>query len=392
MLIFFFLPFFSSLIWSGAASAEAPRPPREATWETRFTLSYFDTTENFTSNGRETLLNGGEYTNLLGDFRFTYDWQPDWRFYASLNIVRADSALASNSGVNELMAGAQKWYEAGKFDIAVEGEFVYPVWRVDEASDAPLLGEGAMRAKGGSWAFLPLGKIKPFAYVGFEYRDEGRASVIPYNLGVKGRIQRIWVQGELRGYERIIDDKDSGNIVERLNNAAFLQMADSGSTRYYAINPSYSELAMEAGTRFGDWGLFAGAAYSVNGKNTAAGWTGYGGVAFSPKAMHRPNERRDEIFDPRNERYDENVFRESSPNIPPPAEEPAAPEFSEQIPPEPSAPPSDSPRSAAPPEVTEPPPKVEMQLQLRRVKKKPKTSKKLQNMMNDTEKFLEKGK
>jgi hypothetical protein len=108
--------------------------------------------------------------------------------------------------------------------------------------------------------------------------------------------------------------------------------------------------------------------------------------------MHRPNERRDEIFDPRNERYDEKVFRESSPNIPPPAEEPAAPEFSEQIPPEPSAPPSDSPRSAAPPEVTEPPPKVEMQLQLRRVKKKPKTSKKLQNMMNDTEKFLEKGK
>ena len=100
MLTFFFLPFFSSLIWSGAASAEAPRPPREATWEARFTLSYFDTTENFTSSGRETLLNGGEYTNLLGDFRYTYDWQADWRFYGSLNIARADSALASNAGVN----------------------------------------------------------------------------------------------------------------------------------------------------------------------------------------------------------------------------------------------------------------------------------------------------
>lgn len=413
MLIFFLLPFFANL-FSTMAFAEAPRTPREGTWETRFTLSYFDTTENFTSSGKQSLLNSGEYTNLLGDFRFTYDWQPDWRFYSSVNVARADSSLSSNSGINEIMVGAQKWMEAGKFDIAPEVEFVYPMWRVNEDSDSPLLGEGAMRLKAGSWAFYPMGQVKPFAYIGFEYRDEGRAKVIPYSFGVKGRVQRFWVQGEVRGYERIIDDEDAGNNVRKVETATFLQDADSGSMRYYSINPSYSELAVEGGTRFGDWGLFAGFAYSVNGQNTASGWTGWGGLTFSPKAMHRPGEKRDETFDPRGERYDENVFRESSPSMPQadPAPESDQPSFNEA----PTAPPAsgsfgdedssvESPRSAAPPEITAPPPKVDMQLELKRVvkkakpkpkpkpkPKKPKTSKKLKNMLDDTESFLEKNK
>lgn len=410
MLIFFLLPFFASL-FTISAHAEAPRVPREGTWETRFTLSYFDTTENFTSSGKQSLLNRGEYTNLLGDFRFTYDWQPDWRFYSSINMARADSSLASNTGVNEIMFGAQKWMEAGPVDIAPEAEFVYPLWRVNEDSESPLLGEGAMRLKAGSWAFYPMGQVKPFVYAGFEYRDEGRAKVIPYSLGVKGRVQRFWLQGEVRGYERIIDDEDAGNNVRKIETATFLQDANSGSMRYYSINPSYSEIAVEGGTRFGDWGVFAGFAYSVNGQNTAAGWTGWGGLTFSPKAMHRPNDKRDETFDPRGERYDENVFRESSPSLPPVApEESESSTFNES----PSAPAAsgsfgeedstvESPRSAAPPELSSPPPKVEMQLELRRVPKKikpkpkpkpkkPKTSKKLKNMLDDAENFLEKKK
>ncbi len=379
MLIFFFL-----LISN--ANAEAPRPPRADTFEVRGTLSYFSTDANYTANGSEALPLNGEFSNLLGDVQFTYDWRPDWRFYSALSMAKSESSTNSNMGVNEFLVGAQKWFELGKLDVVPQGDFVYPLWRVDEGSDTPLLGEGAMKLRAGSWVFYPQKHFKPFAYAGLEYRDEGRAYLIPYNIGVKGRISHFWLQGEFRGYERIIDDADTDNQLAR---QLYLLRADSGSMRYFSVNPSYSELALEGGTRYGDWGLFAGFSYSINGRYSADGWGGWGGISYSPKAPARPTESRDENFNIRNDKYDESVFRESSPNRPEPKPEPEIYEPSPTEPPpeEPYAPPVESPRSAVPPQ------KVDMQLELRRVPKKKtaiKKKKNLDKMMNDTENFLEK--
>lgn len=387
---------------TSVAGAESPNPPRAGHYEARGTVSYFTTGSNYTSDGSQDLFNGGEFTNWTGELSFTYDWRPDWRFSGGVNGGYSESDdgffTRSNSGANEVFASAQKWFESGPLDIAPQADFIFPLWRVDEGGDDALIGEGAMRLRAGSWAFWPRGTFKPFGYLGFEYRDEGRAFLLPYSVGVKLKVSQFWIQGEYRGFETIVDDSDTDNQAVR---DVYLNRVNGGSYRFYSINPAASEFAAEAGTRLGDFGLFAGFAITVNGKNAADGYTGYGGISWSPTGHRRRDD--DDGFNIRGERYDESLFHEQrndgsqfieDPNFKEPKTEAVTPD--EPVDSQPVVPP-DAP--AAP----EPPPKpVDVQVELKRVPpkrkkpavKKPKRVKKKKNvdkMLNDAEKFLEKG-
>lgn len=382
------IAFFSSISF-----AESPNPPRAGRWEGRAIYSYYTTHSNFTSGGATNLLRNGSLTQMQGDFLGVYDWQPDWRFFGGVNAswVRTDDGFYSrdNSGLNEIFAGAENWYEAGPLDIAVEGDFFYPTWRVNMASDEALIGEGSLRVRGGSWVFWPLGKYRPFAYLGFEYRDEGRSYLLPYELGVKFKLPRFWIQGSFRGYESISDDGDTDNPLAR---NAFLQTVNAGSMRYYSVNPSASELALEGGFQVGWFGVFTGFAISVNGMNSANGWTAQAGVSISPPLL---NKKKNDGFNIRKEQYDEDLFRERSKKAAPQFVE--DPNFKEKAQ---SGEDDPYPQQEEPmPTLTPPPAAVEsrpvdMQLELRRVppKKKKKANKALDKMMNDAENSLEEAK
>jgi len=370
--------------------AESPNPPRAGRYEARGTFSYYTTDTNYTSTGASALVGNGSFTNMAGEAAFIYDWQPDWRFSGGLNFswVESDDSnfVRNNSGVNEVFVSGQKWYEMGPFDIVPQGDFVFPLWRASDSSDEALIGEGAMRLRGGSWLFWPQGTYKPFGYLGFEYRDGGRSFLLPYSLGVKFKVSQFWIQGEYRGSESIVDDADSDNEVIREN---FLNRVNAGSMRFYSINPSSSEVAFGGGTQFGPWGIFAGFAITVNGNNAADGWTGYGGLSYSP-AVITPG-RHDDGFNIRRERYDETLFNEQRQD----SEEPQFiedPDFKE------AAPTPSRKRQQRPPPAITPSQPVDIQLELRRVppkKKKsppkaPKRDKNLDKMMNEAEKALEK--
>jgi hypothetical protein len=380
-MLMLFIAFFSSLVF-----AESPNPPRAGRYEGRFTYSYFNTDSNYSSTGNTALVRDGTFTQMQGDFLATYDWQPDWRFSAGFNAAWAESYdglfTRNNSAMNEIFASAQKWYESGPFDIAPQGDFIFPLWRPDEGADDVLIGEGAMRIRGGAWGFWPLGTYKPFAYLGFEYRDGGRSFLLPYEIGVKFKLPMFWIQGSFRGYESVVDDADSDNQVIR---EAYLKTVNAGSLKFYSVNPSGSEAVIEAGTNFGAWGVHGGFAITVNGNNSADGWTAYGGMSWSPVLSSKKN---DDGFSIRKERYDEELFEDRQSPNPQFVEDPG---FTEQPVEDPTVPPPSEP----PPEAAPSKP-VEMSVELHRVppkkKKKPvrkKRNKKLDTMMNDAEDALE---
>lgn len=371
--------------WGSAFAAEAPNPPRAGTWEARGTYSYFSTEQNYSSTDTNVLVGDGSFTHMMGEGLVTYDWQPDWRFSAGMNFGWSESDDGSftrtNSGVNELLFSAQKWYESGPFDIAPQGDFVYPLWRVDEADDNVLIGEGAMRIRGGAWAFWPRDTYKPFAYLGFEYRDGGRSYLLPYSVGVKLKLNEAWAQAEFRGYESIVDDADSDNFAVR---QTYLTRVDAGSFKFYSINPSGSEINLSGGIQMGQFGVFGGFAISLSGNNSADGWTGYGGITYSPPDFTAaPKKNYDDGFEVKRERYDEGLFKEQREEEQPQFVE--DPNFKEpaRLPPE------------APPERVSRPKKVDVQLELRKVKPKKKKkrparrSKNIDNMMNEAESALE---
>lgn len=352
--------------------AESPNPPRAGRFETRATYSYFTSEENYSSSNNGVLLKDGSFTNMLGELSAIYDWQPDWRFYGGGNFswVEADNNTDNfeQSGANEIFLGAQKWYESGPFDIAPQVDFIFPLWRVDESANEALIGEGAMRLRGGAWLFWPQLAFKPFGYLGFEYRDEGRAFLMPYSAGLKVKVPYFWVQGEFRGYQTFVKDADSSNEVVRED---YLNRVNAGSMRYYPINPSVAEAAVEGGTQFGSVGIFGGFAISVFGDNAADGWTAYGGLSFTPQIERaaKPRETTQETFTVPKESYDESLFK-GEVRVPPPAPKPPPPK---------------------PPPPVAPSKPVDLQLELRRVppKKKKTNSKKMNKMMNEAEKALE---
>lgn len=384
------LMFLIAILTSPSAFAESPNPPRAGRWEGRATYSYYSTESNFSSTGASALVRNGSLTQMQGDFAAIYDWQPDWRFSGGFNVawVESDDGLytRSNSGMNEAFVSVQKWYESGPFDIAPQGDFVFPFWRPDEGSDEALIGEGAMRIRGGAWGFWPLGTYKPFAYLGFEYRDGGRAFLLPYEAGIKFKLPRFWIQASFRGYESVVDDADSDNQAIREN---YLKTVNGGSLRFYSVNPSGSEVAAEAGTQFGAWGLYGGFAISVNGNNSADGWLAHAGISWSPVVVR--SKKDDDGFSIRKERYDEGLFENEKNATPEFVEDP---DFKEPVRQRPVEPVDDP--TVPPPPAAVPSKPVEMQLELRRVppkkKKKPaprKRNKNIDKMMNDAESALE---
>ena len=320
--------FFGAFAVMCPAWGERPLPPRPSTYKVSAAVAYFQSTANYDSGGTSrSLFDGdGEFDTITGQLELTYDWTRMWRTYVSLSYANAASTAPSaadggtvalnNSGFNEFAAGGQAWYRLPFVSLVPEVSVRYPFWRVNEASNAPLIGEGSLRAQVGGWAIARLGIYQPFVYAGYQYSDVGRAALMPYSAGLNVRVLGPWwIEGAWRGSLSVSNDSDSTNQIPR---DQFLARVDAGSFHYYAINPNLGEVALESGAHFGragQFGAFAGYSMSVLGSNAANGWSIYGGVSFSSDLVllspPAPREKPEGHFKLPNDKYDESLFIEN---------------------------------------------------------------------------------
>ena len=370
-----------------ARAHESPEAPRQGRHKLQAELSYFQTDGNFADDGaREGLLNGGSLQGFLTDFSYAYDLAPDWRLFAGFNVAMNESSdgtfTRSNSGLDEAYVGAQKWYDVGRLEWAPEVVATLSFVETDMASgDEVLLGDGANRGRVGAWVLAPMKGYRPYGYLGFEYRDHGLSARLPYEGGIKVYLGDWWAQGAVRGVQSVIDDDDAGNALPR---DLYLQIVDGGSFKYYSVNPSYTEVAVDAGWRSGAWGAYAGAAMTVLGTSAADGFTVSAGVSYAfggaaKRGGGEPAFERDEPLPPseefniKGEKYDHSLFEGDSKT---------------SVPEDGYAPPEPPP---AAPKAGKPTKPVDVQVELRPVKKKrkKKPAKSLDKMLNDAEKSLE---
>lgn len=307
-----------------AGATELPAPPNNGQITAGAEAAYFKSDANYDDGGSSSSL-PGDFTQFLYKFGGAYDFGADWRFYGALDVssVQASGATAdnANSGLSDLHLGAQYWWrEFSGIRLVPQADFTFPMAKVDESSSDAIISDGAMTLGAGSWALWEMHAFTPFAFLGFQYRDGGRSYLLPYNLGAQYTFgqRSFWVRGELRGYRTLIDDADTDNRTFR---DTYLSGVNAGSYRYYAINPSLTELAFQAGTTFFEnWEVYGGAAQSLEGKNAAQGPTVFAGVIFrggadggsSPaEPAFSPGERSEDQFTEPEIKYDERLFNES---------------------------------------------------------------------------------
>lgn len=380
MLITFFTIFAAFSFSFSATALESPESPRKGRHKAQAAISYFNSTGNFADDSQsESLANGGSFSNIQTDLGYAYDLAPDWRVGGGFSYAMADSDdgrfQRSDSGLNEAHLMGQKWYDLGRFELAPQLEAYMSFVEVDAVNgDAVLYGEGAMRVRAGAWIGAPMKGYRPYGYLGFEYRDGGRSSLLPYEAGIKARFGEWWAQGSARGVMSVTDDNDTANPLVR---NLYLQVVNGGSFKYYSVNPSYTEVTVAAGRNWGQWGFFGEAALTVLGTNAADGFTITAGVSYSPsfgdgRAGEEFNDRmapiEEKTFDIKNDKYDHSLFEGDSKVNPedrdysPPPEPPPAPKKTKS---------------------------VDVQLKVIKKKKARKSSKSLDKILNEAEKSLE---
>lgn len=236
----------------------------------------------------------------------------------------------TNSGINEGFVGSQYWFPYRNVHFVPQLEVSFPFWRVNTNSNDPLIGEGAMVVQPGMWLIADVKGFTPFVYGGFAYRDQGRSSLMPFDVGARFThpVMQWWGQLSFRGYESVIDD-DKANYVGRFDRRVYLSRVQGGSYDLYSINPSRGEIAGSAGMQFDNVGVYAGGWVSVYGANSADGWGGFVGVTFNsehPGTVKR--KRRANRFNTTPDNYDQSVFDE-------PVAAPTEPIYEEPPPPPP---------------------------------------------------------
>lgn len=355
-------------------AAELRFVPVAGQYEAKGEFDYTTTSANYPSAGGSSLglAAGAKLTRMLGVGEINYDYNSFLRFWGGFSGGQTQANVITgvfpsivtdthtNSGMNEGWLGGQWWTEFESFDVVPQVDLVYPFFRIGGAAVDPLLGEGAMRLQAGSWIMLPFGNLTPFVYGGYAYRDEGRSSLFPYNVGLRyGERRNWWVQGEFRGYQTITDDSNAGNRGPR---EVILSHTDGGSYEFYSINPSRGEIAASGGFRYESFSVYGGASMSVFGRSSSDGWTAFAGVTFSGFYPKKAPREEQNSFSEKAEKYDQQMFQEPQPLTPDPV--------IEDTPPPP--PPRKKTKSATPKKhKDEPMPNVEM-------------------LMKDTEKSLDK--
>jgi len=306
------------LITPLSALAERPQAPQAHVYRVGADLSYFNSIANYDSGGNpQPLMSGGSYTLTGGSLSGAYDWSQWLRTSADISFVQAHRTSdlygeGSATGLNEISLLAQAWLPVGNFSFVPELAVNYPLWRLDESSEHPLLGEGATRFNGGGWLIVRTTPVQPFAYAAYVHRDSGRSGLLSYALGAHFQHKLFYAEGSWHGFSSITDDVDTATGTNRTVRELFLNEVNAGSFRHYAINPSLGLIRLEAGTQFGLWGFWGNIEFTTNGHNSADGWSARGGFIFSseaPKNYSAPPPVK-ATFEMQDEKYDESLFQD----------------------------------------------------------------------------------
>lgn len=323
---------------SSQAAAQVPlfdepgRTYKKSAFELSFQTTYYEANANYTKTGGEyvSLIDGYGY-NLLS-FDFGFRWVPvnNWGVYASTQVANASSDdlrnTRQNSSFTHALLGTDFVLASWKrFEIVPDFSLIIPYERIDATEDYVLNHEGAVEGTARVMATAKFGSFKPFGFVGFTYRDEGRSSLMPYGAGMELEFATWSLVGEVRGYQTVVKDKYTSEPLRR----EVVAPKNGGALRFFAIDPSLLEANGWIRKNFGGLGIKLGGGASITGANTAAGWNVIAGLSYqfgtakTPKSIHHPppKEEATQFREETEDGVDQSLFQPPPP--PPPQADPA---------------------------------------------------------------------
>ncbi len=238
---------------------------------------YFWTSANYDDEGEsDKLFNDGSYKNLSTVYGATYFFPDGWSLGGGLGYAYAQSdgfENRSNGVFTHIYVLGQKLFSFSPVRLIPEVKATISFDEVDRDGDEVLASDGANELLLGSWLTYDFWRLRSYGYLGYNYRDDGRSSLMPWRLGLGFRQTTFNFSGELTGAESITDDDYTDNRFERTQ---VTSQVDASSLRYYSVNPRWIEMRLQGGVEFIDnWTFNLGFAKTISGENTADGQSAF---------------------------------------------------------------------------------------------------------------------
>lgn len=229
---------------------------------------YFYSQANYSSSGTGTqsLLNGNHYQLLDSNLTVRYVPKRDWSVFGWGTVSNSESknsvATRTNSSLSQAGVGADFVMYSESFQLIPEIIAVMPLEQVDPTSDTVLNNEGVMEVRSRLIAQKDFGGLRGYAWLGFNYRGDGRSFLLPWGVGTQLKLRRLRVGAELFGYQSMSEDTNKNSILR----TAYINTVNAGSMRFYSVDPSLIDSQLYA-----TWLVSPKLSLQVQGGTTLAG-------------------------------------------------------------------------------------------------------------------------
>ncbi|QLY25871.1 hypothetical protein HW988_02160 [Bdellovibrio sp. KM01] len=258
---------------------------RRDRWDFELGTNFFYSEANYENfgDGSSNLTSGNHYQLLDIDFGTRYMPAKNWSVFASGTLSSAESknsvATRTNTSFTDFIGGLDFIAYDGWLQLVPEFGLLIPFQEVNGTGDDALNSEGVFEFWGRLTAQKDFGTIRMYGWLGYDYRGDGRSSLLPWGGGLQLKANAFRFGGELIGSQSLSNDKDTNTKYIR---NAYLQNVNAGSYRFYSVNPSLIDTLFYATWVIDSkWSLQANGGATVAGENTAAGYHIGGFIRYS---------------------------------------------------------------------------------------------------------------
>lgn len=312
---------------------ETSRTPQKGVWDFQFQTNYYQAYANYSPAGNvyNELPSGASYNLLQIDFGARWVPVSKWGIYTTSQVANAESQsegqTRTNSSLTHMVIGTD-YQLVTKKTVTLTPDFsvLVPFSRVDATADEVLNHEGAVEVTGRLIGKLHFGRVRPFAFAGFTYRDEDRSSLLPYGVGTEIQFSKWSIGAELRGFHTVIKDK----YTDDANKREIVATKNGQSLRFFSVDPSLLESNAWIRSQIGNsWEFKLGGGASLTGASISAGWTVFGALSYSFQGKgssapeYVPETGPSRFQEETNDGVDQELFqiKPTAPPPPPPSKE-----------------------------------------------------------------------
>lgn len=234
---------------------------------------FFYSEANYDKGGTLQNLANGNHFQVL-DFNFNARYVPTrtWSLFGGVNIGNSESkdtlSTRANSNISEGAIGADFLMYSDKFQLIPEVALVIPFESIDNTKDDVANSEGVAELRSRLIVQTETGSLRPYGWLGFNYRAEGRSFLMPWGVGAQWKLGQLKLGAELFGYQSITDDTDSSAA-----RTAYINSVQAGSLKFYGQNPALMDSMIYGTWNINrKWALQANGGVTLLGSNSAAGY------------------------------------------------------------------------------------------------------------------------